>query len=245
MHDSISQLPPLIQPLPDASAFQWLEQAIKTSVRGEARLYSLVPGIYEAYARILHPAVRMGEGSPVTWAEIASQVGTVCHAAADFELLLGSFTEMPWQGALTGQLPHSVALRLVELLAAHTQTEGCYLAVWEGYPNMWPYLTGTYQLHQPVRVYGCFSSPIAAVLDLTDRGGYIFSGPNLWWPEDRAWFCATDIDDVCTYVGGSRACIATILDSGLEAFEIPPDFRIDPLADTLNQKGDRPASPGA
>jgi hypothetical protein len=233
MHDSVPQLPPLILPLQDAAPFQWLEQAIKSGVRGEARLYSLVPSIYESYARILHPAIELGVWSPVSWQEIAAQAGTLCHPAADFELLMGT-TQGRWQEPWLGQLPHSVALQLVELLAAHTQTQGCYLAVWEGYVHMKRYLIGTYQLHQPVRVYGCFRSPIAAILDLTHSGGYIFSGPNLWWPEDRAWFCATDIDDVCTYVGGSGACIAAILDSGLETFEVPPDFRIDPGADTVN-----------
>lgn len=31
-------------------------------------------------------------------------------------------------------------------------------------------------------------------------------GPNLWWPQDRAWFVATDIDLMSTYIGSSTDC---------------------------------------
>ncbi len=33
-----------------------------------------------------------------------------------------------------------------------------------------------------------------------------WGGPNLWWPQDRAWFVATDIDLMSTYVGSSLDC---------------------------------------
>ncbi|TMD41293.1 MAG: hypothetical protein E6I88_07925 [Chloroflexi bacterium] len=51
--------------------------------------------------------------------------------------------------------------------------------------------------------------------------------PNLWWPEDRSWCVATEIDLAETYVGGSDACIARILeDRGLDAFPMRLDARI-------------------
>ncbi|MEE2056028.1 hypothetical protein [Rhodococcus artemisiae] len=31
-------------------------------------------------------------------------------------------------------------------------------------------------------------------------------GPNLWWPQDRAWFAAADIDLMPTYIGSSTDC---------------------------------------
>ena len=36
-------------------------------------------------------------------------------------------------------------------------------------------------------------------------------GPNLWWPGDRAWCVATEIDFPYTYVGGSRSLIEEAL----------------------------------
>ncbi len=35
--------------------------------------------------------------------------------------------------------------------------------------------------------------------------------PNLWWPEDRAWFVATEIDLAWTYVGGREALIEQLV----------------------------------
>ena len=36
-------------------------------------------------------------------------------------------------------------------------------------------------------------------------------GPNLWWPDDRAWCVASEIDFAYTYVGGSKELIEEIL----------------------------------
>jgi hypothetical protein len=42
--------------------------------------------------------------------------------------------------------------------------------------------------------------------------------PSLWWPDDRAWMVATDVDHAWTYVGGSAALIEALLgDDRLEA----------------------------
>lgn len=59
--------------------------------------------------------------------------------------------------------------------------------------------------------------------------------PNIWWPEDRAWVVATEIDDCTTYVGASRACIDDLLaSSALEAVPSDPGFRFDVFGDTVN-----------
>ena len=48
--------------------------------------------------------------------------------------------------------------------------------------------------------------------------------PNLWWPDDRAWCVATEIDLAWTYVGGSGALISDVLASpSLEAQPAAPD----------------------
>ena len=59
--------------------------------------------------------------------------------------------------------------------------------------------------------------------------------PNLWWPEDRSWCVATEIDSYDTFVGGSAACIERILNCpDLEALPFPIDGRIDGDADMVN-----------
>jgi hypothetical protein len=48
--------------------------------------------------------------------------------------------------------------------------------------------------------------------------------PNLWWPDDRAWCVASEIDLAWTYVGGTEALINDILaNSQLEAQLASPD----------------------
>jgi hypothetical protein len=59
--------------------------------------------------------------------------------------------------------------------------------------------------------------------------------PNLWWPEDRAWFVATEIDYAWTYIGGSTELIDELLaDDRLEV--LPARLTDKPFydSDTVN-----------
>ena len=59
--------------------------------------------------------------------------------------------------------------------------------------------------------------------------------PSLWWPQDRAWCVATEVDLYDTFVGGSEACIERILNcQELEALPFSIDGRIDAGADMVN-----------
>ncbi len=59
--------------------------------------------------------------------------------------------------------------------------------------------------------------------------------PNLWWPEDRCWCVATEVDSYDTFVGGSEGCIERILNCpDLEALPFSIDGRIDGGADMVN-----------
>jgi hypothetical protein len=58
---------------------------------------------------------------------------------------------------------------------------------------------------------------------------------NLWWPSDRQWCVATDIDLMTTYVGGNARCIQAIIDSDtLEAMPVTSNQRITWDTDTIN-----------
>ena len=61
---------------------------------------------------------------------------------------------------------------------------------------------------------------------------------NLWWPEDRAWCVATEIDFVSTYLAGSQKLIDAVLASGLEVLQVRPSDGISYSADTLNPAPD-------
>jgi len=84
----------------------------------------------------------------------------------------------------------------------------------------------------PAREYFLFRGPVDAVLNF--RFGVWWQPPNIWWPDDRAWCVATEVDGYDSYVGGTRACIDAVLTSSdLEVLPIEPDARLGPT-DPLN-----------
>ena len=53
--------------------------------------------------------------------------------------------------------------------------------------------------------------------------------PSMWWPADRAWFVATEIDGYSTYVGATAACVEAVLaDPALGALTVTIDTGMDP-----------------
>ena len=62
--------------------------------------------------------------------------------------------------------------------------------------------------------------------------------PQCLWPEDRAWFLASEIDYDSTLVGGSESLIAELLDLGrtgtIEVLPIPPDADLTESGDRVN-----------
>lgn len=58
----------------------------------------------------------------------------------------------------------------------------------------------------PNRDYFLFTGSVAEAV------GWL-EGPNLWWPDDRAWCVASEIDLPHSYVGGSSGLISDILGS--------------------------------
>jgi hypothetical protein len=59
--------------------------------------------------------------------------------------------------------------------------------------------------------------------------------PQLWWPEDRAWVVATEIDFDSTIVATTTAGAEALLDcEGLEALLVPADGRLDEGGDDIN-----------
>lgn len=64
--------------------------------------------------------------------------------------------------------------------------------------------------------------------------------PSLWWPEDRAWIVATEVDHAWTYVGGTNELTDSIvLDKRLEALPARLNDRPFYDSDVLNAALDR------
>jgi hypothetical protein len=130
---------------------------------------------------------------------------------------------------------------LAAVLSGFTATPSeCWFGVWEGYGGT-PFQRGMVPLiAMPQRKMALLRGPLHAA-------GTAFSGwdwpdsASLWWPDDRAWCVATDIDLMSTYVGGSAECIDAVLgDTRLEAFAVTVDQTVHWQSDTLNPTPDPP-----
>jgi hypothetical protein len=121
----------------DAAAGAW----VVTGVRDfDYTVGSVVPAVFDAYARVFHPGSRgSGENAvEVRWAEVAAANGRLMHAAAEWGSLTGSWQleGQPgvWdQGPRTGELPELLAMRLAAILENHTGANRCFFGVWEGW----------------------------------------------------------------------------------------------------------------
>ena len=90
----------------------------------------------------------------------------------------------------------------------------------------------------PGRDYLLFEGPLDAAGELGEwthwegRSWFDPQTPNLWWPDDRSWCVATEIDLDSTYVGGSVALVEEILgDPRFEALKVRATDRRE---DTIN-----------
>ena len=137
-----------------------------------------------------------------------------------------------------GVLGHDQAGAVAGTLSKHTsRPDVCWFCLWDGYGFLHPGGTASFvfarppfarirrgfrrlqlrwsrprvshlrdwpRVRLPYRDYLLFRGSIAQAVAWQD-------GPNLWWPDDRAWCVASEIDLVHTYVGGSKALIADLI----------------------------------
>lgn len=105
---------------------------------------------------------------------------------------------------------------LAAILCAHTSTSDvAWFAVWEGHDAGWASvgreLDAIPHVALPARTYHLIAGSVVDVVHLvqpTRRDTW--QRPDLWWPEDRGWFVATDVDFWQTYIGADASTIAAI-----------------------------------
>jgi hypothetical protein len=207
---------PLLTHQRDLDVATWLRQSLTTFA---ASVGSFLPGDLPAYARVHHP-FDFGGGSPgaaTSWRDLAARAGRElgdAAAAGDFAL-----HGVPDAQARLGSMPPELIGLLLEHLHPATSTpEACYFAVWEGFGASSVPPTLTPKLELPHRAYHVFAGPLAAAATSYSAIPWGHQSANLWWPADRAWCVATEIDFGWTYVGGPRACVDAVLaDPRLEA----------------------------
>ncbi len=188
----------------------------------------------------------MGDGrEPVRWSTVAGWNGKTVHPLMQFEFIanLGSdpnYPDPPWgHHPKVGSVPEAECRALAGVLREFTSTpEACWFCLWEGFGNLDQRLyRRASRVQSAGRSYLLFRGLIDGVLAFINGCEPPFwdDSPNIWWPEDRAWCVATDIDLVDTYVAGSLECIEALL--GSPELESLPTDRDAPLGmdkDTIN-----------
>jgi hypothetical protein len=171
---------------------------------------SIVPPVFEAYARVFHPAERFtGENVvAVRWAEVADANGRTMHPAVQWGSIVGSWEKQSssiqpggWDWAPSeGQLPWEIAQRLVAILAEHTGDPAtAFFGVWEGWGIPQPLFSFSQGTPDEVRrqARDAFDADVAAwrallesaaVFQVPERPMHLLQGP-LTAIEDFYEFC--------------------------------------------------------
>ena len=230
----------------DVAQAAWI--AKRLSGRGEQVATVFVPSGFEAYARILHPAEEpdRGGGRLVRWREVAAWSGLVLDPYAEFASIalppVPVNAPPPWsdQGPRHGSLyPPDAAVVIDHLRRATTKPERCWFCLWDGYGWSSDAIPESVEngprVRLPDRSYFLYRGAVDAAL-LGYPGEPMDHTANLWWPDDRAWCVASEIDLSSTYVAGSAALVSALVsEPAVEALEVsagPRLFRSEPWIDS-------------
>ncbi|MHB8669517.1 MAG: hypothetical protein ACYDAD_02995 [Acidimicrobiales bacterium] len=221
-----------------------------------------VPSGYPAYVRICHPAPDRDDKS-ATWSEVAQVTGRQAHPLMQWHALVGSPDSLNMHSSLwpgdnpeRGNLVPEVLGPLCDLLADHTATaERCLFCVWEGYASLPELGVAAFAADDPIPMFSLEELNRTRV-GLPDRDYLLLTGPlhlapkigwrqssdwfipqspNLFWPADRAWCVATEIDFDSTLVGGTTDLVDAILQAPrLDSWAVQPEDPLAADADRIN-----------
>ena len=233
--------------LVDISPGDWIAPALPSF---DYTVGSLVPPAFTLYSRILHPAKRLVRGTgvriPVRWAEVAEFTGGVIHQTVEWGSLLhagirrgvGDGRGTLWdESPGTGEMPQDRYAALAEVLAEHTTTpDSCWFGFWDGRVSSMRLPDSVPRLHLPGRDYYLVHGRVRDAVRTLGS-----CGPNLWWPQDRAWFVVSEIDLMSTYVGSSTAAaLALSACAALEVIDTADSRRVAWDSDHINPLPPKP-----
>lgn len=227
----------------DDSEAMWLKEHLEQPWgRGDGCNYatSIIPKGYECYARIFHPGYLGNEDREITWTELALLFKRMPHSQMQWHKIVNcnspDFKHIKLAQPAIGHFPRKQAEAFIKVLSKFTDTpDDCLFAVWSGWDGLeaekyWPD-AARFQTsdREYILLGGSIEAAVMSVLPFCEQSATV------WWPRDRAWCVATDIDLMWTYVGGTKHCIDEILlHNGLEAWPASLDDRVDINGDKIN-----------
>jgi hypothetical protein len=224
-----------IEWLRDASPAGWLAGRLHPFCSDTG---SVIPAGFEAYARVFHP-VEAGhlDDRRHRWSDVAHATRRIVHPEMQFHMISCPVGQPapkgynPGMGPSWGSLSAPERVALVEVLRpATTIPDHCWFCLWEGRGGL-DDLGVAERVRLPGRDYLFFAGPVELALEALTGLEAWDQSPNLWWPDDRAWCVATEVDYAWTYVGGTSRLIDRLLaDERLEA--LPAHLTDQPFYDS-------------
>lgn len=214
--------------LSDVSPATWVAAAL-TATTAAGTVAAMVPSVLPAYARVLPPTYDPEiQGRRHRWSEIAASRGMALTAETRFDDLVAESDR--WGRPCDGGLDAHETAVLARILSSFTgRPDRAYFCLWEGLgldeTRAWE--SRPMRVRTPHRAYHLLTGPVTAAPMLPTPLEWRCA--QLWWPHDRAWLVATEVDGYCTYVGASHAAIEAVLaDPALDAVAVRPSTPLDP-----------------
>lgn len=203
------------------------------AVSDEFRVRAVVPAVYAAYGRLIHPAYEPIDGAwqrvqmsniarpedhlwrPPSYLWVMTTGLPIADMAAPFDYL----------GARRGTPDPDDLTNLIDILAAHTSTpDQIWGLAWPGW-GVHPECDWLEAETPKVRVahddHGLMQGPLSAVPTVASLLTY---APSYWWPQDRAWVVGSQMEDLSTYIAADARCIeALIAAERIDVVESAPD----------------------
>ncbi len=203
-----------VRPADTIASTEWLD----ASCRGESwTVGALVPNHYESFLRLDAPAAD-DEDDADWWAayrelfDVVASIGERHTASPDrawFAIWDGhgfdaSQTRLVWRSGPVDEAERRAReARQAELRDEDRRRHAAIRAELDQIPR----------IARPDRTYDLLQGPVSAVTTLRYPDAESWRNPDLWWPDDRRWFVATDVDFWSLYVGGPSSFVAELADS--------------------------------
>ena len=216
-------------PASGIEAATWLKDAL---IGFASDVVSIVPSGYPAYARLLHPAYRSSTDEPTraSWQSVADLAGLAIDKTIQWEDVIAPLPEQAFkffEPPLEGTLDQETCEELMPILKAHTSTPSlCWYGVWDGYS----YLREACRNASRISLNGRRYYLLRGALPLSPASlctGPFFQWANIFWPDDRAWCVASEVDFRSTYIAASVGAIVDLLARFPgEVFRVDPNERV-------------------
>jgi hypothetical protein len=126
------------------TSYEWITEAVH---QFQYDVASLVPSIFEAYARVFHPAYRRVHPAPdpreipISWQAVAKANDRVAHPVMEWGSLVGSWSTQKQPGLWdrrpdTGRLPVHATKELSRILNQCSRADTVMYALWYGYGGL-------------------------------------------------------------------------------------------------------------